>query len=306
MFCSSFICWAKRFVHSIECSVDISFSFGLWSRWESLFVRVCRLESMFGDTKNPLDLLLSLNKPVVMSMTSSLSSSDYFVVSLLPFASFVSFVRMLAFRCSFTPFALPRENCSPLPSCSRFFSSLRLEDRFVCDSSRYSSNALRNQSDEVRHQWIDWRIGCSRSSRFCSVHLVGGVHLSEHVSVDYQRQFSSCSRERHSSDQGMFTFIFNRFLLGTGKNRVIWRDKRSWSWWFCRLGLRKVATEERYEERDARMRSQYLNPMELLPVRIDQLFVTLNQVCLKQVLLVHEPSCVYSFRYILIKDENWW
>ena len=133
MFCSSFICWLRRFVHSNECSVDISFSFGLWSRWESLFVRVCRLESMFGDTKNPLDLLLSLNKPVAMSisifnwlsmsMTSSLSSSD-FVVSSPPFASFVSFVRMLAFRCSFTLFALPRENCSPLPSCSRLFSSL--------------------------------------------------------------------------------------------------------------------------------------------------------------------------------------
>jgi hypothetical protein len=45
------------------------------------------------------------------------------------------------------------------------------------------------------------------------------------------------------------------------------------------LGLRKLTEEEIFEERDALMRSEYFDPIELFPKRIDQLLDALNRVC---------------------------
>ena len=45
------------------------------------------------------------------------------------------------------------------------------------------------------------------------------------------------------------------------------------------LGWRKPTEEEIFLERDARMRSEYFDPIERFPERIDQLLNAINQVC---------------------------
>ncbi len=46
------------------------------------------------------------------------------------------------------------------------------------------------------------------------------------------------------------------------------------------LGLKKRTEEEIHEERDAQMRTEYFNPIERFPEKIDELLHALNQVCL--------------------------
>ena len=45
------------------------------------------------------------------------------------------------------------------------------------------------------------------------------------------------------------------------------------------LGLKRATEEEMQEERDARMRSEYHDPIERFPEKIDQLLDALNRVC---------------------------
>jgi len=45
------------------------------------------------------------------------------------------------------------------------------------------------------------------------------------------------------------------------------------------LGLKKQNELEIAEERDARMRSQYLHPMDVFPQKIDQLLEAIDRVC---------------------------
>ena len=45
------------------------------------------------------------------------------------------------------------------------------------------------------------------------------------------------------------------------------------------LGLRKPTQEEIYLERDERMRSEYFDPIERFPERMDQLLDVINRVC---------------------------
>ena len=49
------------------------------------------------------------------------------------------------------------------------------------------------------------------------------------------------------------------------------------------LGLKKATEEEMQEVRDARMRSEYHDPIERFPEKIDQLLDALNRVCLIRV-----------------------
>jgi len=51
------------------------------------------------------------------------------------------------------------------------------------------------------------------------------------------------------------------------------------------LGLKKASEEEIQEERDAVMRSEYFDPIERFPERIDQLLDALNRVCLTLIIL---------------------
>ncbi len=45
------------------------------------------------------------------------------------------------------------------------------------------------------------------------------------------------------------------------------------------LGWKKQTEEEIYEARDALMRSEYFDPIERFPERIDQLLDAINRVC---------------------------
>ncbi len=45
------------------------------------------------------------------------------------------------------------------------------------------------------------------------------------------------------------------------------------------LGWKKASEEEIQEQQDAIMRSQYFDPIERFPERIDQLLDALNRVC---------------------------
>ncbi len=45
------------------------------------------------------------------------------------------------------------------------------------------------------------------------------------------------------------------------------------------LGWKKATEEELVEERDALMRSEYFDPIERCPEKIDELFDALNRVC---------------------------
>ncbi len=45
------------------------------------------------------------------------------------------------------------------------------------------------------------------------------------------------------------------------------------------LGLKKATEEEIQEERDAIMRSEYFDPIERFPERMDQLLDAINRVC---------------------------
>ncbi len=45
------------------------------------------------------------------------------------------------------------------------------------------------------------------------------------------------------------------------------------------LGLTKPSELEIQEERDSRMRSEYLHTMDALPLRVNQLLDAINRVC---------------------------
>jgi len=66
------------------------------------------------------------------------------------------------------------------------------------------------------------------------------------------------ARENITNDQRIYSFMFNRFLR--------------WS------GLKKLSEEEIHEQRDAVMRTQYFDPIERFPERIDQLLDTIDRV----------------------------
>ncbi|CAF4310238.1 unnamed protein product [Adineta steineri] len=48
------------------------------------------------------------------------------------------------------------------------------------------------------------------------------------------------------------------------------------------IGWKKVTEVEIQEQRDIRMRSQYFDPIERFPDRIDQLLDALNRICMSQ------------------------
>jgi hypothetical protein len=68
------------------------------------------------------------------------------------------------------------------------------------------------------------------------------------------------ARRNGTDDQELFSLMLKKFLRWTG--------------------LKKPTVLEIQEERDKRMRSQYLDPTDALPLKIDQLFEAINRVCL--------------------------
>ena len=65
--------------------------------------------------------------------------------------------------------------------------AVHLQVGLVLESVANSSNALGNDTVQVRLQPAVPSGSCVRASGIQSVHDRGGFHLSEHVSLDYQR-----------------------------------------------------------------------------------------------------------------------
>ncbi len=57
------------------------------------------------------------------------------------------------------------------------------------------------------------------------------------------------------------------------------------------LGLKKPTEEEIQEERDAIMHSQYFDPIQNFPEKIDQLLEALNRVCLAVIVYYLYVDC---------------
>ncbi|CAF4231416.1 unnamed protein product, partial [Adineta steineri] len=70
------------------------------------------------------------------------------------------------------------------------------------------------------------------------------------------------AKDNQKDDQIMLSFMLKKFLRWTG--------------------LKRLNQEEIQEERDCRMRSQYFDPIENFPDRIDQLLEALNKIYIDQ------------------------
>ncbi len=86
------------------------------------------------------------------------------------------------------------------------------------------------------------------------------------------------AREKKSNDQEMLSYIFKKFLRWTG--------------------LKKPTELELAEERDARMRSKYMDPIEYFPDKVDQLFETLDRVCSNLIRTSFSYVFIFSFNLI--------
>ncbi|CAF4095403.1 unnamed protein product [Adineta steineri] len=76
-------------------------------------------------------------------------------------------------------------------------------------------------------------------------------------------------------DQQILSYMLKKFLNWTRKNYLIRLNKNSL---FDILDLRRPNVEETYEIRDSRMHSQYVDPVENFPDKIDQLLEALDRV----------------------------
>ncbi len=95
--------------------------------------------------------------------------------------------------------------------------------------------------------------------------------------------------ENVNNDEEIFSFMWNKFQHWTGLYFL----------WI--IGLKKLNKLELHPIQDAQIRSQYMNPIEALPNKIDQLLDALNQVC-----LFHFIEKVYIFIYLGLYDSKNW
>jgi hypothetical protein len=95
-------------------------------------------------------------------------------------------------------------------------------------------------------------------------------------------------RKNHRLDQNedrhMLAFIWNRFQLRKG--RLFLSLCHCFHWIHLLLGLKQLSEEDLHEERDKRIRSEYDDPIERFPDRIDQLFEGLNRVSVTRAMFV--------------------
>jgi len=90
------------------------------------------------------------------------------------------------------------------------------------------------------------------------------------------------------------------FYLGQVKLRILFNDDYLWDFFF--LGLKKRNEEEIHEERDAFMRSEYFDPIEHFPEKIDQLLNALNRVCL--ILILYHLYLLFVHFLVLYDTKN--
>ncbi|CAF0801549.1 unnamed protein product [Adineta steineri] len=80
-------------------------------------------------------------------------------------------------------------------------------------------------------------------------------------------------------DQQILSYMLKKFLNWTRKNYLISLNK---SYLFDILDLRRPNVEEIYELQDSRMRSQYFDPIEHFPDKIDQLLEAIDRIYIDQ------------------------
>jgi hypothetical protein len=92
-----------------------------------------------------------------------------------------------------------------------------------------------------------------------SLFIIFVVFICKNVFLSIINQSFHRARQMKNNDQEMLSYIFKKFLR-----------------W---IGLKKPNELERAEERDSRMRSKYIDPIENFPDKVDQLFEALDRVC---------------------------
>jgi hypothetical protein len=136
--------------------------------------------------------------------------------------------------------------------------------------SKISTCSSLLQTAEMIFQMISLRFNTSQLTAsapflgpFCFslfIFLVVFICLSMFLSIINQNFRQAKKNINQNNDQQIYSFMFDRFLRWTG--------------------LKKQSEEEIHEERDALMRSEYYDPIQRFPEKIDQLLNALNRVCL--------------------------
>ncbi|CAF1333993.1 unnamed protein product [Adineta steineri] len=88
-----------------------------------------------------------------------------------------------------------------------------------------------------------------------------------------------CCFQTPIEDQQILSYMLKKFLNWTRKNYLISLNK---SYLFDILDLRRPNVEEIYELQDSRMRSQYFDPIEHFPDKIDQLLEAIDRIYIDQ------------------------
>jgi len=109
------------------------------------------------------------------------------------------------------------------------------------------------------------------------IFLVVFICLSMFLSIINQNFRQARKNMKKDNDQQIYSFMFDRFLRWTGLK------------------------EQSDEERDALMRSEYFDPIQHFPEKIDQLLNALNRVCLT--LFISSIFC-YLFIFLALYDTK--
>jgi len=181
---------------------------------------------------------------------------------LISFAMMFSII-YIAFLCLFYLLFI-----SKLSTCSSLFQTAEMIFEMI--SLRFNTNELTRAASFL--------------GPFCFslfIFIVVFICLSMFLSIINQNFRQAKKNINKTNDQQIYSFIFDRFLRWTG--------------------LKKPSEEEIHEERDALMRTEYFDPIERFPEKIDQLLDAINRVC---VLLFILSTFIIIFFLALYNTKN--
>ena len=248
-------------VSSIETNLFLSFLVSDRSGYDCVFVDSCRSLDRSTSTSETSFLTLRTNARLCLHQSASLDLSErsvrgFFSDSVVSVARWNVFVFVNTINACFyllQHFVVPAENCSPLPWCSLSCSSRFFLSSISCSSLLQTARMLFEMTlkkfDATELTDAAPFLGPFSFTLFMLV--VVFICLSMFLSISNTNKSSlwsgRCSVACHSSSF---------------------------------LGLTKITDEERREERDRRMRGQYLGRIEHFAQKIDELLHALNRVSL--------------------------
>ena len=104
-----------------------------------------------------------------------------------------------------------------------------------------------------------------------------------------------------NEDREMFAFIWNRFQLWTGDLS----PSRGFRLNSSTVGWRQLSEEELQKKQDEHQRSEYYDPIERFPDRIDQLLEGLNRVSVTDAVFIRaKQNSLFRFRSMLINRQR--